>query len=97
MLRWQIDIQDYRGNMITISKEAKIHKNALFLSRWPTDNFKSNPAYYSEVVAKISVHFMELERRRTFRFSEWAPAGDNPDSHQSSKVKKETAILGISS
>ncbi|MBW0578941.1 hypothetical protein O181_118656 [Austropuccinia psidii MF-1] len=49
MLRWQIAIQEYRGNMTIIYKEGKSHTNADGLSRWPLDNVKSNPAYDPEV------------------------------------------------
>ncbi|MBW0549450.1 hypothetical protein O181_089165 [Austropuccinia psidii MF-1] len=45
MLRWQIAIQEYRGEMTIIYKEGKSHTNADGLSKWPLDNFKSNPAY----------------------------------------------------
>ncbi|MBW0544162.1 hypothetical protein O181_083877 [Austropuccinia psidii MF-1] len=80
MLRWQIAIQEYRGNMTIIYKEGKIHTNADCLSRWPLDNFKSNPAYDPQVAAKIPIHFMEIARRKNFRFSEWAPESGIPDS-----------------
>ncbi|MBW0541241.1 hypothetical protein O181_080956 [Austropuccinia psidii MF-1] len=33
MLRWQIDIQEYRGNMTVVHKAGKIHKNADVLRR----------------------------------------------------------------
>ncbi|MBW0522597.1 hypothetical protein O181_062312 [Austropuccinia psidii MF-1] len=45
MLRWQISIQEYRGNMTIMCKEGKIHTNADGLSRWPLDNVKRNPSY----------------------------------------------------
>ncbi|MBW0461923.1 hypothetical protein O181_001638 [Austropuccinia psidii MF-1] len=44
MLRCQIAIQEYRGNMKIIYKEGKSHTNADGLIRWPQDNFTSNPA-----------------------------------------------------
>ncbi|MBW0468940.1 hypothetical protein O181_008655 [Austropuccinia psidii MF-1] len=44
MLRWQIPIQEYRGNMTIIYKAGESHTNADGLSRWPLDNFRSNPA-----------------------------------------------------
>ncbi|MBW0465942.1 hypothetical protein O181_005657 [Austropuccinia psidii MF-1] len=59
MLRWQIVIQEYRGNMTIIYKEGKIHTNADGLSRWPLHNVKSNPAYDPKVAAKIPIHFMK--------------------------------------
>ncbi|MBW0484224.1 hypothetical protein O181_023939 [Austropuccinia psidii MF-1] len=68
MFMWKIAIQDYRGNMTIIYKEVKSHTNADGLSRWPLDNVKSNPAYDPEVAAKIPIHFMELYRRKNFRF-----------------------------
>ncbi|MBW0525204.1 hypothetical protein O181_064919 [Austropuccinia psidii MF-1] len=42
MLRWQIAIQEYRGNMTIV------HKNADGLSRWPLPNNIDNPAYVPE-------------------------------------------------
>ncbi|MBW0485920.1 hypothetical protein O181_025635 [Austropuccinia psidii MF-1] len=70
MLRWKIAIQEYRGNMTIIYKEGKRHTNADGLSRWTLANVKSNPAYDPEVEAKIPMHFMEIDRRKNFRFSE---------------------------
>ncbi|MBW0551374.1 hypothetical protein O181_091089 [Austropuccinia psidii MF-1] len=76
MLSCKIAIQEYRGNMNIIYKEGKSHTNSDGLSRWPLDNFKRNPAYDPEVAAKIPIHFMEIDRRKNFRFSEWAPGSD---------------------
>ncbi|MBW0541920.1 hypothetical protein O181_081635 [Austropuccinia psidii MF-1] len=45
MLRWQIAIQEYRGNMTIAHKSGKIHKNADELSRWALANTPDNPAY----------------------------------------------------
>ncbi|MBW0527853.1 hypothetical protein O181_067568 [Austropuccinia psidii MF-1] len=90
MLRWQIAIQEYRGNMTIIYKEGKSHNNADDLSRWPLDNFKSNPAYDPEIVAKIPNHFMEVDRRKSFRFSEWAPESGTPDSGDTYSEGTET-------
>ncbi|MBW0561396.1 hypothetical protein O181_101111 [Austropuccinia psidii MF-1] len=70
ILRWQIAIQEYRGKMTIIYKEGKSHTNADGLSRWPFDNVKRNPAYDSEVAAKVPIHFMEIDRKKNFRFSE---------------------------
>ncbi|MBW0499759.1 hypothetical protein O181_039474 [Austropuccinia psidii MF-1] len=80
MLRWKIAIQEYRGDITIIYKEVESHTNADRISKWPLDNVKRNPAYDPEVVAKIPIHFMEVDRRKNFRFSEWAPEGDTPDS-----------------
>ncbi|MBW0470713.1 hypothetical protein O181_010428 [Austropuccinia psidii MF-1] len=80
MLRWQIAIQEYRGNMTIIYKEGKSHTNSDGLSRWPLDNIKRKPAYDPEVAAKIPIHFMEIDRKKNFRFSEWTPEGGTPDS-----------------
>ncbi|MBW0573559.1 hypothetical protein O181_113274 [Austropuccinia psidii MF-1] len=81
MLRWKIDIQEYRGNMTIIYKKVKIHTNADGLSRWPLYNIKSNSAYDPEVAAKIPIHFMEIYRRKNFIFSEGAPEGGTTDTH----------------
>ncbi|MBW0498062.1 hypothetical protein O181_037777 [Austropuccinia psidii MF-1] len=80
MLRWQIAIHEYRGSMTIIYKEVKSHTNADCLGRWPLDNVKSNPAYDPQVAAKIPINFMEIDRKKNFRFSEWAPESATPDS-----------------
>ncbi|MBW0558288.1 hypothetical protein O181_098003 [Austropuccinia psidii MF-1] len=97
MLRWQTDIQVYRGNMTIIYKEGKSHTKADGLSRQPLDNVKSNPAYDLEVEANIPIHFMEIDRRRSFGFSEWAPGCGTLDSGTTDSEGTETCILGISS
>ncbi|MBW0537293.1 hypothetical protein O181_077008 [Austropuccinia psidii MF-1] len=75
MLRWKLAIQEYRGNMNIIYKEA----------------------YDPEVAAKIPIHFMEIDRRKNFRFSEWAPQSGTLDSGNTDSEGTETPILGISS
>ncbi|MBW0524168.1 hypothetical protein O181_063883 [Austropuccinia psidii MF-1] len=97
MMRWQIAIQEYRGNMTIIYKEVNSHNHADGLRSWPLDNFKSNPTYDPEVAAKIPIHFMEIDRKKNFRFSEWAPESGTPDSGNTSSEGTETPILGIGS
>ncbi|MBW0515462.1 hypothetical protein O181_055177 [Austropuccinia psidii MF-1] len=48
MLRWQIAIQEYRGNMTIVHEDGNIHKNAYGLRRWPLPNNIDNPAYVPE-------------------------------------------------
>ncbi|MBW0536478.1 hypothetical protein O181_076193 [Austropuccinia psidii MF-1] len=45
MLRWQIAIQEYRGNMTIVHNAGNIHKNSDGLSRWELANTPDNPAY----------------------------------------------------
>ncbi|MBW0577417.1 hypothetical protein O181_117132 [Austropuccinia psidii MF-1] len=45
MLRWQIAIQEYRGNMTIVHKAGNIHKNADELSRWALANTPDTQAY----------------------------------------------------
>ncbi|MBW0464145.1 hypothetical protein O181_003860 [Austropuccinia psidii MF-1] len=45
MFRWQISIQEYRGNMTIVHKAGKIHKNADGLSMWASANTPDNPAF----------------------------------------------------
>ncbi|MBW0476441.1 hypothetical protein O181_016156 [Austropuccinia psidii MF-1] len=94
---WKIAIQEYRGNMSIIYKEGKSHTNAYCLSRWPLETFKRNPAYNPEVASKISIHFMETDRRKNFRFSKWAPECGTLDSGNTDSEGTETPILGIGS
>ncbi|MBW0506518.1 hypothetical protein O181_046233 [Austropuccinia psidii MF-1] len=80
MLRWRIAIQEYRGNMTIIYKEGKWDTNSDGLSRWPLDNFKRNPAYEPELAAKIPTHFIEIDRKKNFRLSEWETECGTPES-----------------
>ncbi|MBW0589122.1 hypothetical protein O181_128837 [Austropuccinia psidii MF-1] len=48
MLRWQIAIQEYKGNMTILHKDGNVHKNEDGLSRWPLPNDIDNPAYVPE-------------------------------------------------
>ncbi|MBW0551694.1 hypothetical protein O181_091409 [Austropuccinia psidii MF-1] len=45
MLRWQIAIQEYRGNMTIVHKSGNIHNNADGLRIWALPNKPDNPAY----------------------------------------------------
>ncbi|MBW0532511.1 hypothetical protein O181_072226 [Austropuccinia psidii MF-1] len=45
MLRWQISIQEYRGNVTIVHKAGNIHKNTDGLSRWALPNTPYNAAY----------------------------------------------------
>ncbi|MBW0529607.1 hypothetical protein O181_069322 [Austropuccinia psidii MF-1] len=96
MLRWQIAIQEYRGNMNIIYKEGKSHTNADGLSRWPLDNVKSNPYYDPEVAAKIPIQFMEINRNKNFRFSAWATEIGTSERGNTDSEGTETPILGVS-
>ncbi|MBW0548088.1 hypothetical protein O181_087803 [Austropuccinia psidii MF-1] len=48
MLRWQIAIQEYRGNMTIVHKDGNIQKNADGLRRWPLQNNIDDRAYVPE-------------------------------------------------
>ncbi|MBW0536198.1 hypothetical protein O181_075913 [Austropuccinia psidii MF-1] len=45
ILRWQIAIQEYRGNMTIVDKDGNIHKNADGMRGRPIPNDIKNPAY----------------------------------------------------
>ncbi|MBW0488266.1 hypothetical protein O181_027981 [Austropuccinia psidii MF-1] len=45
MLRWQIAIKGYRGNMTIVHKAGNIHKNTDGLSRWALANTPDYPSY----------------------------------------------------
>ncbi|MBW0471207.1 hypothetical protein O181_010922 [Austropuccinia psidii MF-1] len=97
MLRWEIATQEYRDDMTIIHKDVKSHTNAYGLGRWPLDNFKRNSAYDPEVANKIPIRFMEIDRRKNFRFSEWEPEFGTSDSDPTETEGTETPILRISS
>ncbi|MBW0488312.1 hypothetical protein O181_028027 [Austropuccinia psidii MF-1] len=44
-LRWQMSIQEYRGNMTIFCKSGNIHRNSDGLSRWALANTPENPAW----------------------------------------------------
>ncbi|MBW0552480.1 hypothetical protein O181_092195 [Austropuccinia psidii MF-1] len=48
MRRWQIAIQEYRGNMTIVHKDGNIYKNADGLSRCTLPNNIDDPAYVPE-------------------------------------------------
>ncbi|MBW0585792.1 hypothetical protein O181_125507 [Austropuccinia psidii MF-1] len=83
--------------MTIVYKDGKSNSNADGLSRWPLDNVKSKPAYKPEVSAKTPIHFMEIDRKKNFRFSEWAPEIGTLDSGKTDSEWTETPILGKSS
>ncbi|MBW0487976.1 hypothetical protein O181_027691 [Austropuccinia psidii MF-1] len=45
MLRWNIAIQEYIGNMTIVNKAGNIYKNAVGLSGWELPNIPENPSY----------------------------------------------------
>ncbi|MBW0517123.1 hypothetical protein O181_056838 [Austropuccinia psidii MF-1] len=45
IIRWQISIQEYRGNMTIVHKSGNIHKNADGLSRWALAKTTANPEW----------------------------------------------------
>ncbi|MBW0579754.1 hypothetical protein O181_119469 [Austropuccinia psidii MF-1] len=45
MLRWQIAIQEYKGNMTIVHQAGNINKNSDGLSRWELPNTPDNTAY----------------------------------------------------
>ncbi|MBW0502111.1 hypothetical protein O181_041826 [Austropuccinia psidii MF-1] len=45
MLRYQIAIPEYRGNMIIVQKAGRIHRNADGIIRWKLANTPDIPAY----------------------------------------------------
>ncbi|MBW0509790.1 hypothetical protein O181_049505 [Austropuccinia psidii MF-1] len=65
--------------------------------RWPLDNVKSNQAYDPELAAKIPIHFMEIDRKKNFKFFEWTPESGTPDSEDTESEGTETPIFRIRS
>ncbi|MBW0537258.1 hypothetical protein O181_076973 [Austropuccinia psidii MF-1] len=49
------------------------------------------------MAAKIPIHLMEIDRKKNFRFCEWAPESGTPESGNIDSEGTETPILGISS
>ncbi|MBW0474884.1 hypothetical protein O181_014599 [Austropuccinia psidii MF-1] len=71
MLRWQIAIQEYRGNMTIAHKYGNINKNADGLSRWPLPNDIDNPAYVQEEASpQIPIEGINVTYLNTTLFEE---------------------------
>ncbi|MBW0544064.1 hypothetical protein O181_083779 [Austropuccinia psidii MF-1] len=71
MLRWQIAIQEDRGNMTIVHKAESIHKNSDGLSRWELANTPYNPAYVPlEAEPKIPIEGINITDIGTQFFEE---------------------------
>ncbi|MBW0543490.1 hypothetical protein O181_083205 [Austropuccinia psidii MF-1] len=71
MLRWQIAIQEYRGNMTIVHKDGNIHKNADGLSRWLLPTNIDNPAYVQEEYSpQIPIERISVTELKTTFFEE---------------------------
>ncbi|MBW0579935.1 hypothetical protein O181_119650 [Austropuccinia psidii MF-1] len=71
MLRWQIAIQEYRGNMTIVHKDGNIHEKADGLSRWPLPNNIENPAYVPEEASpQIPIEVISVTDLNTTFFEE---------------------------
>ncbi|MBW0531212.1 hypothetical protein O181_070927 [Austropuccinia psidii MF-1] len=71
MLRWQIAIQEYRGNITFVCKDGNIHKNEDGLSRWPLPNTTDKPAYVPEEASpQIPIEGISVTDLKTNFFEE---------------------------
>ncbi|MBW0568330.1 hypothetical protein O181_108045 [Austropuccinia psidii MF-1] len=71
MLRWQIAIQEYRGNVTIVNKDGNIHKNADGLGIWPLTNNIYNPAYVPEEASpQIPIEGISVTDLTTIFFEE---------------------------
>ncbi|MBW0554318.1 hypothetical protein O181_094033 [Austropuccinia psidii MF-1] len=72
MVRWQIAIQIYRGNMTIVHKDGNVHKNADGLSRWPLPNNIDNPDYVpEEALPEIPIEGISVTDLNTTFFEEY--------------------------
>ncbi|MBW0467936.1 hypothetical protein O181_007651 [Austropuccinia psidii MF-1] len=72
MLRWQIEIQEYRGNMTIVHKVGNIHKDTDGLSRWALANIPHNPAYVPlQAVPQIPIEGLNITDIGTEFFEEF--------------------------
>ncbi|MBW0472875.1 hypothetical protein O181_012590 [Austropuccinia psidii MF-1] len=71
MLRWQIVIQEYRGDMTIVYKTGNIHKTADGLSRWALANTPDNPGFFPlEEEPHISIEGINITNIGTEFFEE---------------------------
>ncbi|MBW0539961.1 hypothetical protein O181_079676 [Austropuccinia psidii MF-1] len=87
MIRWQIAIQEYRGNMTIVHKDGNIHKNSDGLSRWPLPNNIDNPAYVPEKDSpQIPIEGISVTELNT-NFFEEVRSSNTPDKNCSILLK----------
>ncbi|MBW0532053.1 hypothetical protein O181_071768 [Austropuccinia psidii MF-1] len=80
MLRWQIAIQEFRGNMTIVHKAGNILKNADGLRRWELANTPDNPGYVPlEAEKKIPIEGININDIGTEFFEEFR------ESHKQNK------------
>ncbi|MBW0502904.1 hypothetical protein O181_042619 [Austropuccinia psidii MF-1] len=71
ILRWQIAIQEYRGNMTLAHKAGRIHNNADGLSSWALANTTDNPDYVPlEAEPQIPIEGINITDMGTESFEE---------------------------
>ncbi|MBW0589272.1 hypothetical protein O181_128987 [Austropuccinia psidii MF-1] len=71
MPRWQISIQEYRGNLTIVHKDGNIHKNADGLSKLPLKNNIDNPADVAEEASpQIPIEGISVTDMNTTFFEE---------------------------
>ncbi|MBW0471551.1 hypothetical protein O181_011266 [Austropuccinia psidii MF-1] len=74
MLRWQIAIQEYRGNMTIVHKYGNIHENENGMSIWPLPKNIDNPAYVPERASpQIPIEVISVTNLNETFFDEWCP------------------------
>ncbi|MBW0486194.1 hypothetical protein O181_025909 [Austropuccinia psidii MF-1] len=83
--RWQIAIQEYRGNMTIVLKAGNIHKDSAKLSQWDLANTLDNPDYFPlEEEPQIPIEGIKITDIGTKSFAE---------VRQSSRQEKKSHIL----
>ncbi|MBW0561025.1 hypothetical protein O181_100740 [Austropuccinia psidii MF-1] len=71
MLRWQISIQEYRGNIKIVHKSGIIHNNSDGLSIWALPNTHDNPAYVpTDAEPEIPIEGINMTDAETEFFEE---------------------------
>ncbi|MBW0578795.1 hypothetical protein O181_118510 [Austropuccinia psidii MF-1] len=71
MLRWQIAIQEYGGNMTIVHKDGNVHENADGLRRWPLPNDIDNlPYVLEEASPQITIEGISVTDLNTTFFEE---------------------------
>ncbi|MBW0486412.1 hypothetical protein O181_026127 [Austropuccinia psidii MF-1] len=95
-----INIYNSKNRHITIgnNKEKRFSLDIYQISAQdPLHNVKGNPAFDPELASNIPIHFMEIDRSKNFKFSEWAPESGTPESGNTDSEGTEASIMRISS
>ncbi|MBW0476766.1 hypothetical protein O181_016481 [Austropuccinia psidii MF-1] len=96
-LVWALEKLHYylEGEVFEVYTDCTALKSLLNMKTTNRQMLRWKIAIQEYRAAKIPIHFLEIERRKTLRFSEWASEDGTPGTEETESEGTETPILGI--